>query len=107
MTKKVLTTLASAMLFLFVLTACGDGKKGDVVESGTYTGTISEVNAGEREIYVKTPDNKTLELYFTDATNLTQNGTPVEFSALQKGQTVEVTVEKVGKKLDPIRVDIK
>lgn len=106
MTKKISLTLASALLFLFVLAACS-GNKTEVVESGTYTGTISEVNAPEREIYVKTADNKTLELYFTDATNLTQNGTAVDFSALQTGQTVEVTVEKVGDKLDPLRVDIK
>ena len=106
MAKKLSITLAGTLLFLFVLTACG-GQKGDVVESGTYRGTISEVNPYEREIYVKTPDNRTLELYFTDATNLTQNGTAVEFSALKLGQLVEVTVEKVGKKLDPLRVDIK
>lgn len=106
MAKKISVTLASALLFLFVLTACG-GHKGDVVESGTYTGTITEVNPAESEIYVKTADNKTLELYFTDATNLTQNGTAVAFSALQTGQTVEVTVEKKGQKLDPLRVDIK
>ncbi len=106
MAKKISLTLASAMLFLFVLAACS-GNKNETVESGTYTGTITEVNPGEREIYVKTADNKTLELYFTDATNLTQNGTAVEFSALQEGQTVQVTVEKVGQKLDPLSVDIK
>lgn len=106
MAKKLSITLASALLFLFVLSACG-GHKGEVVESGTYNGTITEVNPDESEIYVKTPDNKTLELYFTDATNLTQNGTAVEFSALKVGQLVEVTAEKVGKRLDPLRVDIK
>lgn len=106
MAKKSLLVLASAVLFLFIITAC-NSKKNEVVESGTYMGTISKVVPAEKEIYVKTADNKTLELYFTDATNLTQNGTPVEFSVLQAGQTVEVTVEKVGNKLDPIRVDIK
>lgn len=106
MAKRISLTLASVVMFLFVLGAC-TGNKNEVVDSGTYTGTVTEVNPGDREIYVKTADNKTLELYFTDATNLTQNGTAVEFSALQEGQTVEATVEKVGQKLNPLSVDIK
>jgi len=95
------------------LTACdsqsggegGEEEEHAVVESGTYTGTITEVNAEEDEIYVDA-DGKELELYFTDETTLTQGGDEVEFSALEQGQKVEVEVEKVGKRLDPLSVDI-
>ncbi|MEX0996893.1 MAG: hypothetical protein WDZ45_07580 [Flavobacteriaceae bacterium] len=95
------------VLFLggaFLLTSCGDSTS--TVESGTYQGTIDKVEASKEEIYVKIEDGKTLELYFTDETELTKNGTAVDFSALQEGQNVEVTLEKVGKRLDPIAVKI-
>lgn len=85
--------------------ACGGGDT-DVVESGTYQGTIKEVEAEKTEIYVETEDNKTLELYFTESTTLTRNGENVDFSSLSTGQKVEVEVEKVGQRLDPISVEI-
>ena len=94
-----------AALSLFILFACGHST--DVVESGTYQGKILEIEADEVEIYVKTDDGKVLELYFTDSTTLTQNGNTVPFESLQEDQTVEVVVEKVGKRLDPISVTIK
>lgn len=90
--------------FLLAFIACGE--RTDVVESGTYIGNVDKVEASKSEIYVKTADDKTLELYFTEETELTQGGNPVEFSALEKGQNVEVQVEKVGKRLDPITVRI-
>ncbi|WP_291859166.1 hypothetical protein [Marinilabilia sp.] len=88
----------------FMLSACGG--KTNVVDSGTYEGTIKEVEAEKTEIYVETSDEKTLELYFTEETKLTQNGTEVPFSTLEEGQKVEVTVEKVGKRLDPKSIKI-
>lgn len=91
----------STILLFF---ACGEST--DVVESGTYQGTISEVEAEKDEIYVTTDDDKTLELYFTENTSLTRGGSEVEFSELEEGQKVEVEVEKVGKRLDPISVKI-
>ncbi len=91
----------STILLFF---ACGEGT--DVVESGTYQGTVKEVEADKTEIYVTTDDNKTLELYFTDSTSLTRDGVEVEFSELAEGQKVEVEVEKVGQRLDPISVII-
>ncbi|MEX2349285.1 MAG: hypothetical protein WD554_00245 [Flavobacteriaceae bacterium] len=88
----------------FLLNSCGDSTS--TVESGTYQGTIDKVEASKEEIYVKTEDGKTLELYFTDETELSKNGNTVDFSALQEGQNVEVTIEKVGKRLDPLVVKI-
>ena len=90
-------------IFLMVM-ACGGST--DVVESGTYQGVIKEVEPEKTEIYVETADNKTLELYFTEETTLTQNGETVEFAMLSEGQHVEVQVEKVGQRLDPISVKI-
>lgn len=91
----------STILLFF---ACGEST--DVVESGTYQGTIKEVEAEKDEIYVTTDDDKTLELYFTENTSLTRAGSEVEFSELKEGQKVEVEVEKVGKRLDPLSVKI-
>lgn len=88
-----------------LVVACG-GESTDVVESGTYEGTIQEVNAEESEIYVKTADNKTLELYFIEETELVKDTTAVPFDSLATGQKVRVEVEKVGQRLDPLRVEI-
>ena len=100
---------AFVMVFLSAMllgvASCGGGT--DVVESGTYQGTIAEINAEEKEIYVETTDSKTLELYFTDSTRLTRNGEQVAFSVLKTDQQVEVKVEKMGKKLNPLEVKIK
>ena len=85
--------------------ACGGGESTDVVESGTYKGKIAEVKSGEKEIYVKHKDQK-LELYFTDSTKLMKGGKSVDFSMLKKDQKVSVKVEKMGKKLNPLKVTI-
>lgn len=99
-----LKLVAAFAVLALVFTACGE--KTDVVESGTYQGTIQEVELDKTEIYVETSDGKTLELYFTETTTLTRNGEMVEFMELEEGQNVEVVVEKTGQRLDPISVTI-
>lgn len=94
----------SLLGLFFALAACQEGS--DVVESGTYQGEVIEVEADKDEIYVKTADGKTLELYFTEKTTLTQADAEVPFATLKEGQQVEVTVERVGKRLDPVSVKI-
>lgn len=96
--------LLSAALFLFLMASCGE--KTDVVESGTYQGTVEEVEADKTEIYVKTADDRLLELYFTESTTLTKNGQAVDFAELAEGQKVEVEVKKEGNRLDPVSVKI-
>jgi len=76
------------------------------VESGTYQVTARKVDPEEKEIYVTTADGKTLELYFSDATKLTRGGQAVAFDSLKNGQKLEVQVEKVGAKLNPLSVAI-
>lgn len=102
MKTKIFTTVFSAFLLLFI--SCGEGT--DVVESGTYQGTIKEVEPSKTEIYVETADDKTLELYFTENTQLTRNGNNIDFSELQEGMNVEVDVEKEGKRLNPLAVRV-
>lgn len=92
------------LLVVLFLSSCQEST--DVVESGTYQGTIKEVEPDKNEIYVNTDDGKTLELYFTEATTLTRNGETVAFDQLKEGGKVEVEVEKVGQRLDPKAVRI-
>lgn len=86
------------------VSSCGESTS--TVESGTYQGTVKKVNPEKTEIYVTIEEDKTLELYFTDKTSLTRNGETVMFSELAEGQNVEVEIEKVGKRLDPVSVKI-
>lgn len=95
-----LITLISVLIFAF--SACND--QTSVVESGTYNGTISEINAEETEIYVQLESGERIELYFTENTTLSQNGEEVSFSTIQVDDRVEVTVEKTGQRLDPVSV---
>lgn len=102
---KHLKTIAPVFIFLLLM-ACGGGEKTDVVESGVYEGTVHEVEADKTEIYVRTADDKLLELYFTESTTLTRDGQTVDFSELAEGQKVEVEVRKEGQRLDPVSVKI-
>jgi hypothetical protein len=102
--KKTHFFLSFIFVIAILFSACEQGT--DVVDSGTYTGTINEVEPEKDEIYVRTEDGKMLELYFTETTTLSQNGEQAPFSALEKGQQVRVTVEKQGQRLDPISVEI-
>lgn len=103
--KKRIGALGSLAIVTLLMVACG-GSGTDVVESGTYEGTVQEVNASETEIYVQTPDERVLELYFTEETQLTMNGAEVPFDSLETGQQVRVQIEKVGQRLDPLTVEI-
>jgi len=99
-----ITFISILTVLFFTVLSCGH--QTDVVESGTYDGTIQKVKPEEKEIYVKTENGKTLELYFIEETKLTENGNSVEFKALESGQKVSVKVKKVGKRLDPLSVKI-
>ena len=103
MSSKMLVFMVS-LLSMFLLTSCGS--KTDIVDSGTYAGTIKKVEPEKREIYVTLEDEKLIELYFIDETILTKNGQPVDFSELTAGQKVSVTVKRTGNRLDPTAVDI-
>lgn len=78
----------------------------DLVESGTYTGTALVVDSEQKEVYVQLNDTTTIELYFSNDTQIMQNGQTVAFDALKKGQKVEVQVERSGESLKPMKVSI-
>ena len=103
--KNLKSWLAMFAMLTFLMYGCDSGGT-DVVESGTYQGSVKKAVPEKTEIYVQTDDNKTLELYFTDATTLTHNGETVPFDHLKEGTRVEVQVEKVGQRLDPVAVRI-
>lgn len=108
--KRFHTTIAILICLLIstaLIVGCSQeqGSEHDVVESGTYTGQITEVKPDEDEIYLES-NGKELELYFIEETKLTRNGESVPFTALETGQKVKVEVEKVGKRLDPLSVKI-
>lgn len=103
MKKIFLSLFLTSMLFF---QSCGENKDTDIVESGTYTGVAEEVDPGEKEIYVRTDDDKLLELYFTDSTELMRDSQKVDFDQLKENGKVQVTVEKKGNKLVPISVKI-
>lgn len=95
-----------AFLVAGLLIGCG-GEDTTVVDSGTYEGTITEMNPEETEIYVDVPDTGTLELYFTDTTRvMSDDTTEASYEDLETGQEVSVEVERVGQRLDPVTVRI-
>ena len=111
MNKRLFLSAAAAIAFNSVAFAEDDDSSKEirntsVVESGTYQVTAKKVDAEEKEIYVSMEDGKVLELYFSDATKLTQGGKDVEFAALKNGQKLEVQVERDGNKLKPLAVSI-
>lgn len=112
---KILPTALVAALAALILVPVASAEDDDsskeirntsVVESGTYQVTAKKIDKDEKEIYVTTKDGKVLELYFSDATKLSQGGKAVTFDALKKEQKLEVQVEKDGNKLKPIAVEI-
>jgi hypothetical protein len=111
MYQLLLFAAAAALVSISPVSASEDDSSKEirntsVVESGTYQVTAKKVDAEEKEIYVTMEDGKVLELYFSNATNLTRSGKGVEFGALKNGQKLEVQVEKDGNKLKPLAVSI-
>ncbi len=102
--KNMKSIVVALMLFVPFMYSCQEST--EAVESGTYEGVIQEVEPEKTEIYVKTDDGQVLELYFRESTTLTRNGETVPFEQLEEGGRVEVEVEKVGQRLDPIAVRI-
>ena len=89
---------------LLIVPACGEGV--DVVEAGTYIGTIDRAVDDEKEIYVELDSGRRLELYFTQETRLTRDGEQVPFATLDAGDRVRVTLERTGNRNDPTAVEL-
>ncbi len=71
----------------------------------TIEGAIDKVVPEKREIYVLA-DGKKHEFYFNDKTEITKAAQAVAFETLKKSMKVKVTADKVGKRLDPLKVEL-
>ena len=91
---KLITTLAAAFVFQSAQAA--------VV---TIEGTIDKVVPEKTEIYVLA-DGKKHEFYFTPKTEIVKAGKPANFDMLKASGKVKITADKIGKRLDPLKVEI-
>lgn len=104
--KIIKYSYALLWMLLGSLLLVGCGGSIEVVDAGTYQATVDKAVPAEEEIYVTLDSGQTLELYFTDATELVTDGEPVDFSQLSSGSSVEITVEREGNRNIPTRVEI-
>lgn len=82
-----------------------DDKKAMQADVVIREGKIVKMVPSKTEIYIE-ENGKKYEYYFKQHTQVTQNGTPSEYSALKEGMKVRVTADRVGKRLDPKLVEI-
>ncbi|CAN5506119.1 hypothetical protein BH10BDE1_BH10BDE1_12990 [soil metagenome] len=71
----------------------------------TIEGAVAKVVPDKKEIYVLS-DGKRHEFYFTPKTEIVKGGQPVAFELLKVSGKVKVTADKIGKRLDPIKVEL-
>lgn len=71
----------------------------------TIEGVIDKVVTEKTEIYV-VAGGKKHELYFSKKTEVVKGSAPLTFSDLKVNQKVKVVADKVGRRLDPLRVEI-
>lgn len=62
------------------------------METNAYNGTVAEVNAEDREIQVEVPDQGTMDLDFTDSTQVLKDFLEVPFDSLYADREVRVEV---------------
>jgi hypothetical protein len=106
MKNQLLRSLGILFLSCSILYLAGCGRGIDVVDAGTYTGTVDKAKPGEQEIYLSLDDGMYLELYFTETTQLMEGATPADFSALEAGDRVQVTLDREGNRNIPVQVVI-
>ena len=69
-------------------------------------GKVDKIVEKKTEIYVKDSSGKKHEYYFNKETKVLKGEQTLAFSDLKVGQSVRVTAEKIGKRLDPKQVEI-
>lgn len=104
MNQKPLRNLFLLLTALLSITSCeikGDKKKHrGVIEMnktvpGIYRGTIIEISAHQRLIYLQTATDQILELTFKGDTILTDEGRQLLLKELRKGNKLQFTLSKV------------
>jgi len=86
---------------LFALTLTGANPVGNHQAEGK----IVKVEPAEREIYVYSQGEK-LEYYFNKDTEVSEKGEARKYEDLKEGQSVRVSSKKIGRRLDPLKVEI-
>tara|TARA_R110002096_G_scaffold10361_3_gene40104 strand:+ start:16528 stop:16884 length:357 start_codon:yes stop_codon:yes gene_type:complete len=107
--KRISTPLAFMGLILIsitILQICGKEKDTALVNSGTYIGIVTDAVEPAREFYVKLTNDSLVRLNFSSETTLTKNGETVPFGELKEDSKVEVKLERMEEKMNPISVKI-
>lgn len=76
------------------------------METDAYNGTITEVNAEERNVQVEVPDEGTMEFAFTDTTRVLKNFLEMPFDSLSADRKVRVEVVETGEQPTPTSVTL-
>ena len=98
------SAFATACISAYLPTAASAEQRTALIE-----GKIVEVVPSKKEIYVRNDDGKH-EFYFNESTTVSAAGSseskPAQFADLKTGQRVKVAANKIGKRLDPVSVEI-
>lgn len=107
-----MTSFSKSWIVLAVLigVGCGGAEQSPTNESSmetdAYNGTVTEVNAEEEKIHVEVPDEGTMELTFTDSTQVLKNFLEVPLDSLSADQEVRVQVAEAGEQPTPVTVNL-
>ena len=97
--------LALAFALVFSTQAFAQSETAILPDLLVVEGPIAKVVTRKTEIYVQGPDRKH-EFYFKPFTQLLEDGKPAEFSKLLAGMKVKVSYKMVGKREEPVKVEI-
>ncbi|WP_232797878.1 hypothetical protein [Salinibacter altiplanensis] len=90
---------------LLIVVGCGSAEDSPM-ETDAYNGTITEIDAEEREVHVEVPDEGTMELAFTDTTQVLKNFLEMPFDSLNADRKVRVEVTEAGEQPIPTSVTL-
>lgn len=76
------------------------------MDTDSYNGTIAEVDAEERTVHVEVPEEGTMELAFTDTTQVLKNFLEIPFDSLDANRKVRVEVVETGNQPTPTTVTL-
>ena len=93
-------TCIAALSVLFSVAIAFAAPKEDIAE-----GKVVQKVPSKKEIYVMTDSGKN-EYYFNESTIVIKSGEPKSYADIPEGGHVRVTANKIGKRLDPINVEI-
>jgi hypothetical protein len=93
------------VIVLLVVVGCERAEESPT-DTEAYNGTIAKVDAEAREVHVEVPDEGTMELAFTDTTQVLKNFLEVPFDSLNTDRKVRVEVVETGNQSTPTTVTL-